>query len=113
MKGETAVVFVYNISELEQQVLTFTKKPVTVLNEVYQDKLTVIYSSAGWKEYKFFVSYESLLNTEEELDKTLHIVIRNGNEWNANILAQYKILYHIKYVTHIFRANEWLFTLKN
>lgn len=90
-------------------------KPNNCPQKKYSEKLAPAFVSTIWEDFKFFISYKSILSIQANLEMCLYMVVwhKDGkNSKNSKKLLQIEQPYHISCKTHVFRSDEYYFYLK-
>ena len=116
LKGGKTIFAAYSVNEYEKE-KDIIKMPangqyLTCMGLYYGQPIIPEYPQTEWEKFSFFISYESLLNIQAKFNEKLCLVVWNMSEKKPTILEKTEIPYSISCVTHIFRSNEWTFSLK-
>ena len=69
------------------------------------------FSSTVWEQFKFFIPYDEILNIQAKWEQTLVLMAWDQTNKKPELLACEELPFSISCKSHLFRSNEWDFTL--
>lgn len=87
--------------------------PKNCIEKKYSTNLIPDYVSTVWENFSFFIPYKNILNTQDEKDEYLCIVVWHKDGKENTKLLEIEQPYHIRCITHILRSDEYFFYFKN
>lgn len=81
------------------------------LNCRYFEILEPRFSSTAWEQFRFFIPYSAVLNTQATIEETLVLMAWDQTNKNPEVLACEELPFSITCKTHMLRSNEWDITL--
>lgn len=69
------------------------------------------FSSTVWEQFKFFIPYDEILNIQAKWEQTLVLMAWDQTNKKPELLACEELPFSLSCKTHLFRSNEWDFTL--
>ena len=104
----------YCVFEYDEAQRCLSKPGVSKFNPLechYVEIVKPKFPSTVWEQFKFFIPYDEILNSQDKWEQTLVLMAWDQTNKKPELLACEELPFSLSCKTHLFRSNEWDLTL--